>query len=231
MLLLLALALSAPEDIVARLAEDDSNTVIDACREAAAVQEPALTAPLIRLLKHENPAVRKAAIEALQLRKPDGERKRAAQALAQRIAPLAEKEESKDECLAVATALHDLAEPVALKPLLDGIGPDSDREVARARLRAAANLPSKEVIEELLQLGSAGRRGGAGWRAAAVIEALRYATEEDVKGGIDAWRHWWTENRKSYDVDIAANKRADARLAEQERKKKGKKGGGGDRGN
>ena len=231
MSLLLALALlAAPEDIVARLAEEDSNTVIDACREAAASQEPALTAPLIRLLKHENPAVRKAAIEALQLRKPAEEKRKAAQALAQRIAPLAEKEEGSEELIAVATALHDLAQPVALKPLLEGIGPDADREVTRARLHAAANLPSKEVIDELLQLGSAGRRGGAQWRTAAVVEALRYATQENVKGGIDAWRHWWTENKKSYDADIVANTRADARLAEQERRKKGKKGGGGEEG-
>jgi hypothetical protein len=224
-MILLALALLAAPDFTS----EDSDVVIAACREAATVQDEALTAPLIRLLKHDNPAVRKAAIEALQLRKPEEERKKAAHALAQRIAPLAEKPETKEECLLVATALHDLAHPVALKPLLEGIGPDSDRELSRARLRAAANLPSKEVIDELLQLGSAGKRGGAGWRQAAVIDALRYATQENVKGGIEAWRAWWTENKKTYDADIVASKRAEARLAEQERRAKGKKGGRGDR--
>jgi hypothetical protein len=232
MRLLLALSLlAAPEDIAGRLASDDSSAVIEACREAAASDEPALTAPLTRLLKHDNPAVRKAAIEALALRRPAEERKKAAQALALRIAPLAAKEETKEECLAVVNALHDLAQEVALKPLLDGIGPDDDRDIARARMRAAANIPSKEAIEELIHLGSAGRRGGAQWRVAAVVDALRYATQERVEGSIEAWRHWWTENKKTFDADIAANKRADARLRETERRaKKGKRGAGGEKG-
>jgi len=230
-LLLALLLLAAPDDLSARLASDDSNAVIDACREAASSEDAALTTPLIRLLKSDNPAVRQAAIEALALRKPADERKKAAQALAQRIAPLAAKEDSKEECLAVVSALHDLAQPVALKPLLDGIAPDSDKDLARARMRAAANIPSKDVIEELLSLGSAGRRGGAQWRVSAVLDALRYATQEKVEGGIEAWRHWWMENRKTFDVDLAENKRADARLKEQERRaKKGKKGDRGEEG-
>jgi len=230
-LLLALVLLAAPEDLVQRLASDDSNVTIDACREAASSEDPAVTAPLIRLLKNDNPAVRKAAIEALALRKPAEEKKKAAQALAQRIAPLAAKEEGKEECLAVVSALHDLAQVVALKPLLDGIAPDADKDLARARMHAAANIPAKEVIDELLRLGSAGRRGGAQWRAAAVLDALRYATQEKVEGGIEAWRHWWTENKKTFDVDVAENKRADARLKEQERRaKKGKKGDGGEEG-
>lgn len=228
MVLLVLALLASPDDLVRRFSAEDSNEVIAACREAATIQEAALTAPLVRLLKHDNPAVRKAAIEALQLRKPEEERKKAAHALAQRIAPLAEKEEGKEECLLVATALHDLAQEVALKPLLDGITPDSDREITRARLHAAANIPSKDVVDELLQLGSQGRRGGAGWRQAAVIEALRYATQEKIPGGIEAWRAWWTENKKAYDAFLVAAKRAEARLAEEERRKKGRKGGRGD---
>lgn len=232
MRLLLALSLlAAPEDLAGRLASDDASVLVEACREAATVQEPALTTPLAKLLKHDNPAVRRSAIEALGLRKPAEERKKAAHALSQRILPLAEKEETKEECLAVVNALHDLAQPVALKALLDGIGPDDDREIARARMRAAANVPSKEAIEELLHLGSAGRRGGAQWRVAAVVDALRYATQERVEGGIEGWRQWWMENRKTFDVDLAANKRADARLREEERRaRKGKKGAGGEKG-
>jgi hypothetical protein len=232
MRLLLALSLlAAPEDLAGRLGSDDASAVIEACREAAASEDPALTAPLARLLKHDNPAVRRAAIDALQLRKPAEEKKKAAQALALRIAALAAKEETKEECLAVINALHDLAQVVALKALLDGIGPDDDREVARARMHAAANIPSKEAIEELIHLASAGRRGGAQWRVAAAVDALRYATQEKVEGGIEAWRHWWTENKKTYDVDLAANKRADARLREAERRaKKGKRGAGGEKG-
>jgi len=232
MSLLIALCLlAAPDDLAGHLASDDANVVIDACREAAASEEPALTAPLLKLLRNDNPAVRTAAIEALALRKPAEEKKKAAQALAQRVGPLAAKEETKEECLLVVNALHDLAQPIALKALLDGIGPDDDRDVAKARMHAAANAPSKDAIEELIHLGSAGRRGGAQWRVAAVIDALRYATQEKVEGGIEKWRQWWNENKKSFDVDVAANKRADARLREQERRaKKGKKGSKGGRG-
>jgi HEAT repeat protein len=219
MRLLLALALllspAAAADLVDRLGAEDSNDVIAACREAAASEDPALTAPLVRLLKHDNSAVRRAAIEALGLRKPAEEKKRAAQALAQRIAPLVAQPAAKEECLTLLAALHDLAQPVALKPLLHAIEPDADQEVARARLRAAANIPRNEVIDELLQVGSAGRRGGAQWRVMAAIEALRYATQAKVKGGIDEWRHWWTENKATFDADLAANQRADARLREQ----------------
>lgn len=225
-LILALVLLGAADDLVARLASDDSNEVIAACRDAASSEEPALTAPLLRLLKHENPAVRKAAIETLAVRKPAEERKKAAQALAARIAPLADKKEDKEECIAVANALHDLAQPVALKALLDGIKLDSDRDVARARMHAAENVPTKEAIDELLQLGSAGHRGQ--WRTVAVVEALRYATQAKVEGGMEAWRRWWNDNRDTYDADIAANKRADARIAEQERRKKGKKGGEGE---
>jgi hypothetical protein len=232
MRLLLALSLlAAPEDLASRLGSDDASALVEACREAATSEEPALTAPLVRLLKHDNPAVRRAAIEALALRKPAEEKRKAAQALALRIAPLAAKEEGKEESLAVVQALHDLAQPVALKALLDGIGPDDDRDLTRARTHAAANIPSKEAIEELIHLGSAGRRGGAQRRTASVIEALRYATQERVEGGIEAWRQWWTDNRRTFDVDVAANKRADARLREQERRdKKGKRGAGGEKG-
>jgi len=232
MTLLIALLLvAAPDDLASRLASDDAGVVIDACREAATNDEPALTIPLIKLLKNDNPAVRKAAIEALALRKPSEEKKKAAQALAQRIGPLTAKEETKEECLLVLSALHDLAQPVALKALLDGIGPDDDRDIAKARMHAAANIPSKDAIEELIHLGSQGRRGGAQWRQASVIDALRYATQERIEGGIEMWRKWWNENKKSFDVDFAANKRADARLREQERKaKKGKKGAKGEKG-
>jgi len=225
-------AVAAAEDLPERLASSDSDQVIAACREAAESEDAAVTVPLIRLLKHKNPAVRRAAIEALGLRKdPDG-KKRAAQALAQRVGPLAKEEAGKEECLAVVSALHDLAQPAALKPLLDGIGYDDDPEIGRARMHAAANIPSRDVIDGLLHLASAGRRGGGHWRARAALEALRYATQEKVDGGVEAWRRWWNENKRTFDPELAAAVRANARLREKEkeaqreqRRKKRKKGG------
>jgi HEAT repeats len=226
---LTALVASAGEDgeaarakeIAARLASDEADAVLAALRDAGECQEASLTSPLVRLLKDHNPAVRGAAVEALGLRKEPLERKRAAKALAARIAPLAKKkDEDKAELLKIVETLHDLAEPAALEPLLDDIGIDDDREVAIARMHAAANIPCREIIDDLLRLASAGRRGGGNWRREAALKALRYATQEDVKGGVDEWRRWWSDNKATYSPDIAANKRADARLEEKSRQEK-----------
>jgi len=205
------------EEIVKGLQEKDGDALMDALRAAGTNQDRRLTVPLTRLLKDKNPAVRLAAIEALGLRKHVDEKKKAARALAARIQPLAKKEEDKAELLAVVSALHDLAEPVALDALLDDLPPDADREATEARLHAAGNIPDNKVIEELIRIASAGRRGGANWRRQAALRALRYATQENVGGDVDEWRRWWSDHKATWDPHIAANKRADERLKQQEK--------------
>ncbi|MHC4549946.1 MAG: HEAT repeat domain-containing protein [Planctomycetota bacterium] len=205
-------------DLARRLGASDPDTKIEAARAAAQRQDASLTAPLIKLLKDKNPAVRVAAVEALGLRQTTSERKRAAKALSARIRPLQTKEEDTDELLKVVQSLHDLAQPVALRPLTD-IPAQTDVAVARARLRAAANIPSKEAIERIIQFGSSGRRG-RGWRRKVATDALRYATQEQVRGGVEDWRRWWSDNKRTFDVDFAANKRAEQRAKEEERKQK-----------
>jgi hypothetical protein len=213
-----------------RLASKDAETQIEAAREAAKNQHSSLTSPLIKLLKNKEEAIRLAAVEALALRQESAEKKRAAKALGARIKPLQEKEERHDELLKIVEALHDLAQPIALRALMD-IPVDTDEALARARLHAAANIPSKEVIDRLLQFASSGRRGrNARWRNAGA--AIRYATQENVKGGVREWRQWWHHAKAKFDVDHAANLRAEERQKQAQkkaqrakRKKKKKKGG------
>ena len=213
-----------------RLASKDFDTQIDAAREAARNQHSSLTSPLIKLLRNKEASVRLAAVEALALRQDSVEKKRAAKALGARIKPLQDKEERQDELMKIVEALHDLAQPIALRLLMD-IPVDTDEAIARARLHAAANIPSKEVIDRLLQHASSGRRGRRGrWRNAGA--AIRYATQENVKGGVREWRQWWHHAKATFDVDHAANLRADQRQKQAQkkakqakRKKKKKKGG------
>ena len=64
--------------------------------------------------------------------------------------------------------------------------------------------------------------------------AIRYATQEKVKGGVREWRQWWKDNKAKFDVDHAANLRAEERMKQEqkkaqraERKKRKKKKDGG----
>jgi hypothetical protein len=214
--------------VAKRLASKDLDTQLEALREAAQNQHSSLTAPLIKLLKCKEAAVRLAAVEALGLRKESSEKKRASKALCARIKPLEDEPDRQDELTKIVEALHDLAQANAIRPLMD-IPVDCDPALAQARLHAAANIPSKEVIDRLLQYASSGRRNrNARWRNAGA--AIRYATQEQVKGGVREWRQWWRDNKAKFDVDHAANLRAEERLRQAERKakkakRKKKKGG------
>ncbi|MHC4729062.1 MAG: HEAT repeat domain-containing protein [Planctomycetota bacterium] len=235
--LLCALALAddvAKEEAAAiakRLASKDLDTRIEATREAAQNQHSSLTSPLIKLLRNKEVTVRLAAVEALGLRRETSEKKRAAKALSVRIKPLEDKPDRHDELTKIVEALHDLAQPIAIRPLMD-IPVNLDQALAQARLHAAANIPSKEVIDRLLQYASSGRRNrNARWKSAGA--AIRYATQESVKGGIREWRQWWKDNKATFDVDHAANLRADERMkqaqqkANRKKRKRKKKGGTG----
>jgi HEAT repeat protein len=202
-------------DVAKQLRSKDSNEVIAAARTAATIQDAKVLSPLIHLLRDKNPAVRTAAIEALALRTEAKQKKGAAQALAARLGPLSTKEEDRAELLAVIKAMHDLAQPATIKALLD-IKSGTDREVARARAMAVGNVPSKEAIERLIQFGYKDRRGTDATRRVAT-EALAYATQERVKGGVEQWRQWWSENEKTFDPVAAAEKRKETRAKAEEK--------------
>ena len=208
---------AAAADIAKRLNAPEDDLRIEALREAATNQESSLVAPVAKLLKDDNPAVRAAAVEALVLRQTAADRRKAALALAARLKPLEKREEDADELSKVVQALHDLAQEASMKALLD-MDFDEERALVRERLMAVANVPSKEAVDRILQAGSRGRRGQQGRRATAVA-ALRYATQEDVGGGIDEWRAWWNDNKATFDPVKAAEKRAAARTAGDEKRR------------
>jgi len=220
----------AAKVIAAKLASKNDEEVFTGLHEAALNQDSALTAPITRLLKSKNPAVRYGAIETLATRSVESEQKKAARSLAARLKPLADKEDNREELLKVISALHDLAQPSTIKALLDSKN-EEDREVRQARAMAVANVPTKEAIERLIQYGYKDRKGAGRTRDIAT-KALAYATGARVKGSIEGWRKWWSDNKKDYDPFVAADARAEkraanaareARKAERKNKKKGKK--------
>ncbi len=212
---------SPRDSAVQKLASKEVNIRLEGAREAATVQEKEVTAALIKALTDKHQAVRELVAESLALRTGKTDRKKAAIAMGKRIPALTKKKESKPECLKLVEAMHDLADPAGLKPLLANIKTTSDQEISEARLQAAANIPSKKVIDELLKFLKAGKR--ANWRHGASQRALRYATQENVKGGVDGWLAWWRENEKTFNPIVAADKRlakANDRKEKQARKDK-----------
>jgi len=218
----------AAKTIAKKLVSSNDEEVFAGLQEAAVNQDPSLTSPLCKLLKSKNTALRYGAIETLGTRTLQGEQKKAARSLVGRLKPLADNEDDREELLKVIQALHDLAQVSTIKAVLDSKS-DEDRSVRQARAMAVANVADKEAIERLIQYGYKDRRGKGRTRDIAT-KALRYATGAQVKGGIEAWRKWWSENEKSFDPLAAAEQRAEKRTADaaraakkQERKNKNKR--------
>jgi HEAT repeat protein len=197
------------KQIAKQLSDKNDQQVLGALLEASGNQSKTLTSPLIKLLKNKNAAIRESAIACLGGRTEASSKKRAAISLASRLKPLGDKSTTKPEMLLVVQALHDLAQPTTIKALLDS--PNSEeRDVRQARAMAVANVPSKEAIERLIQYGYKDRRGEARTRDIAT-KALKYATQDTGKRGIEGWRKWWKENEREFDVVGAAEKRTEAR--------------------
>ena len=198
--------------LVARTRSADLETRRGAAVEAAAEQHASVTAALAHLLSDPDAEVRAAAITGLAKREDGTAKKSAASALAARLPRLAEKPAMKDELLKAVAALHDLAQPVAIKALLDDLPPVAEPGVLEARLMAVANVPAAEAIEELIDLLARGRKGADLVRRHAA-EALRAATGERLGGDPDVWRAWWREHEKDFDYAAAAAKRREAAAA------------------
>jgi HEAT repeat protein len=210
----------AADAIAKQLASPEDSVVLAGLLEAAGNQSKSLTTPVTKLLRHKNPAVRQSAIEVLGGRRDPSAQKKAASALCARLDPLSVKEEDKPELEKVITALHDLAQPSSIKPLL-GMKSTAPREIHEAAAMAVANVPSKEAIDRLIQYGYKDRRGSDRTRDIAV-KALRYATQEQIKGGIEVWRKWWSEHEKDFDPVAAMEKRAKAKAEADEKKERRK---------
>lgn len=214
-------------ELAKAMASKDVETRLGAAREAARIQHASLNAPLAKLLKDKDERVRTEAITALSMREDPKDKRAGAKALVARIKPLEKGgEATREELLAIVSALHDLAQPSTIKPLLD-MKSDCDTAVANARLMAVGNIPSKEAIDRLIQFSDKGRRGRRQLRSGA-HKALIYATGERVSGGVDGWRRWWSENKATFNLDAAADRRVKERVenAEKNAKRKNRKGKG-----
>ena len=215
------------EQVLADLA--DTKFVVkrlDAAAAAKTFQDPRLLPLLTKLLRDESPDVRTAAIQALGARTEADHRKKAADSLADRLKVLDGKPEAQGERIAVAGALHDLAQPGAIGVLLDGIGTGTTLDEVDARCRAVANVPSPKAIEELINLMAKRHRDGSGIRSSAT-KALQYATGERSGNDPDQWRAWWKDHEKSFDFDAAAERREKENAAKAERADRKEKGRGG----
>jgi hypothetical protein len=209
-------------DLVEMLKGKDPAVKRAAAEEAAGSQAAELLVPLSRLLGDEDLEVRRAAVLALAARTEEGAKRTAASALGERLRSMGEKGEP-GERIALADALHDLAQPGSVKILMDGIKTDTAREEVEARLHAVGNIPTREAVEGLIDFTASVGRGKRGdWHAAA-RSALKYAVRYDVGGpDPDLWRAWWRDHGKEFDFKAAAASRAEERAAaaEKERKKK-----------
>lgn len=214
------------EDLVAKMGDARfAVNRLDAATAAKDLQDAKLLPPLLKLLRDDHPDVRAAAIAALGTRSDPEQGKKAADALAERLKPLAKKPEHTGELIAACTALHDLAQPSTIDALLDDMAPGTDLDVVAARCMAVGNIPSPKAIEGLIDLMSKGHRDGSGLRGTAA-RALAYATGERAVNDPDHWRAWWKENAKSFDFGRAAAQRAEGRRKKdeaEERRNKRKK--------
>lgn len=210
----------------------DAETRVKAATEAKGLPDAALTSPLIRLLTDKERGVREAVIDALGGRVDRSARKKAANALAARLARLSKHVADQPELLLTIGALAALQQPSTIKALLADIDPDVDSEIVQARLFAVAGIPHKQAIEELITFMAKGRRGGRAKNRGLADKALRYATgatphKDNRSAGRDAdrWRAWWRENEKTFSFDaiqaarVEAEEAAAAKAERQEEKR------------
>jgi HEAT repeat protein len=206
------------EETVERLKDRDRDVRVKGAADAAGIQHESVTKELVKTLRDDEYEVRRLVIAALKVRATDDGKKRAAIALAARLAPLSKKVDDYDEHHAVIGALHDLAQPVAVAKLMD-FDNKADEETVRARLMAVGNTPHPDAIDALIAFLAKGKgrsRNRSGERASC-LAALRYATGTNLKGDADRWRAWWKDVRKDFDFELAAAQRQEERDREREK--------------
>lgn len=201
---------------------------LDAATAAKDFQDPRLVPLLAKLLKDDAPEVRAAAVAALANRTDGDQQKKASEALTDRVKAMGGKVEVEQERITVVKALGKLAQPGCIDALLDDIEDGMSPTETEARCMAVANVPSPKAIEGLIGLMSKRHRDGTGIRASAV-RALQYATGEKGGNDPDQWRAWWKDHEKTFDFAAAAERRAKAEQAKEERdaRRDGKKDRGG----
>jgi hypothetical protein len=203
-------------EVLKDLKGKDREARLAALDEARELQDKAISSQLLKMSKDRDLEVRLAAVDALRDRSAKADRLRAAQTLAGRLAALAGKVEHEEEYRLTISVLHDLAQPVAIRALLD-LDVEEDPETARERLMAVANVPHADAIEGLIAFAAKGRKRGRNQQRQLAFQALRYATGQKFPADPDAWRSWWNEVKRDYDFTLAAARREELREKEREK--------------
>ncbi len=216
-------------ELIALFKDKDPSVRVKALEKAVGNQESSLLSPLQRLTTDRELGVRLGAIEALAARTDKSARKKAAATLSTRLTRLSKTRADQDELFLVIQSLGSLAQPVAIKPLIDPISTEMDMDEVKARLQAVANIPDEKTVEALIDFLAKGRRSGRGPLRKQAHDALRYLTggspKEHRTAGHDAdrWRAWWKDNKKSIDLEAIVTARAEAEAEKQARAEKKKK--------
>lgn len=205
--------------LLAQLKDDQPPEVrLEAVKQAKVLEDPRLVPALGKLLRAPEEDVRVGAMAALGARGTPETKKKAAAALIERLKPLdatLEKDATrKPEMIALCKALHDLAQPSSIDPLLDGIEFREDLEVVEARAMAVANVADVKAVDGMIDLMGRRHRDGTGIRAV-LSKALYYATGAKLGNDADAWRSWWKDAKVHFDFEAAAEQRAKAREAKE----------------
>jgi HEAT repeat protein len=201
--------------LVERLKSADADERRGAAALALSEQDGKVTAALVRALTDADSQVRRAVIAALAARTEEHAKKDASAALLARTDRLVQYADLQVELIAVLGALHDLAQPTIVAPLVHSI--DLERRepaILEARLRAIANVPTAQAIESLIDVMARGGRGNAWWKRE-VRGALMYATGQKFGADPDVWRKWWREEGKGFDFAAAAARRAKERAGKK----------------
>lgn len=203
--------------VVEGLKSDEDAARLAAAEQALGVADDAVTRPLVRLLTDDRFEIRAAAVRALGARSAEKAKKEAAKALCARIPKLSRNAVDEGELALVVQALHDLAQPSSVGPLLEDVEDSATEDLYRARVMAVANVPHADAIEALINHLARRGRGKWGGMKRCVIEALRDATGEKLGADPDAWRAWWRDAKRTFDFEAAAQRRADAHREAEER--------------
>jgi len=218
-----AVAGEAVDAALKQMKDKKPETRLAGIAAAAELQDAKITTQLIKLLKDKHWHARQLSIEALGVRTGEADRKKAAVALAGRLAVLGKSISTAEEYTLAIAALGRLARKESVKTLID-MDSDEPRDTAKARLMAAANAPWPETVTELIKFLSKGRNRGRSGQRDFAAQALRFVTGVNLGRDPDKWRSWWKKSRSTWNLVAVKDERlAKAREAEERARKREEK--------
>jgi hypothetical protein len=209
----------AVKDVLKDLKDRDRTVRLEASEEARGFQDATVTAQLVRMIKDKDLEVRLTVMDVLRDREDRKCRNLAARALSSRLPALGSKVDHEEEYVLAISVLHDLAQPCAVKLLMD-FDIEESQETSKARLMAVGNTPCAAAIDSLITFLSKGRQRGRNQQRQACVAALKYATGQSYGNDPDKWRDWWHDVKANWDFQRAADIREeDRQKAEAKRRR------------